>query len=224
MIPLRDNIPSSTRPVVLYLLIAACIVVFLSTLSLGSEGAMQRVVEDYGLVPAEFTGHTPVQGATPLALRLLTDLFLHGGWLHLIGNMLFLWIFGDNVEDAMGHGRFLVFYLLCGVAANYAHILANPLSTEPTIGASGAIAGVLGAYLLLYPRARVLCLVPVWIFLQFVWVPAVLFVPIWVGLQLISGLASLGIQQSGGVAWWAHIGGFVSGAFLVRAFAAARPR
>jgi membrane associated rhomboid family serine protease len=224
VIPLRDNIPSSTRPVVMVLLIAACFAVFFYTLSLGSPQAVEHVADVYGVVPATFTGHAPPAGAAPLSVRLVTDLFLHGGWLHILGNMLFLWIFGDNVEDAMGHGRFLVFYLLCGVVANLAHIAANPLSTEPTIGASGAIAGVLGAYLVLYPGARVLCLVPLWIFLQLVWVPALLFVPIWVGIQLVSGLASLGVEQSGGVAWWAHVGGFVTGALLVRVFATARSR
>lgn len=224
MIPLRDNIPSSTRPVVMLLLIAACFVVFFHTLSLPSPAAVERVAEVYGVVPATFTGHARAQGSLPISARLVTDLFLHGGWVHILGNMLFLWIFGDNVEDAMGHGRFLVFYLLCGVVANLAHIVANPLATEPTIGASGAIAGVLGAYLVLYPGARVLCLVPLWIFVQLVWVPALLFVPIWVGIQLISGLASLGVEQSGGVAWWAHVGGFVTGALLVRVFATARTR
>ncbi len=207
----------------MYLIIAACVLVFLYTLSLGSPDAMERVIWDYGIVPAAFTGHAAVRGAPPY-LHLVTNLFLHGGWVHLLGNMLFLWIFGDNVEDAMGHGRFLVFYLLCGVAGNVGHIVANPLSTEPTIGASGAIAGVLGAYLVLYPRARVLCLVPLWIFLQFLWVPAVLFLPLWIGFQVISGLASLGVEQSGGVAWWAHIGGFFTGAVLVRAFTAGRGR
>ncbi len=224
MIPLRDSIPSSTRPVVMWLVVAACVYMFLYTLSLGPPAAMIRLVEAYGVIPAQFTGRAPVAGPVPPAARLVTGLFLHGGWLHLLGNMLFLWIFGDNVEDAMGHGPFLVFYLLCGVAAGLAHILANPLSQEPTIGASGAIAGVLGAYLVLYPRARVLCLVPVWIFLQFVWVPAVLFVPVWIVLQLVAALASLGTDQAGGVAWWAHVGGFVTGAVLVRAFAGARPR
>jgi membrane associated rhomboid family serine protease len=201
-------------------LIAACALVFLHTLSLGSQGAMERLVADYGIIPAQFTGHSPAHGPVPLYARLLTNLFLHGGWIHLLGNMLFLWIFGDNVEDAMGHGRFLIFYLLCGVAANAGHILANPLSAEPTIGASGAIAGVLGAYLILYPAARVLCLVPLLIFLPFVWVPAVLFVPLWIALQLVSGLASLGVAQTDGVAWWAHIGGFTAGMLLVRVFAA----
>ncbi len=221
MIPLRDNIPSGTRPVVMWLLIAACAYFFVHTLSLGSTAAMDRLIATYGLIPAQFTGHAPAGGA-PAPERLLTNLFLHGGWIHLLGNMLFLWIFGDNVEDAMGHVPFLIFYLLCGVVANIAHIVANPLSLEPTIGASGAIAGVLGAYLVLYPHARVLCVVFIWIFIQFLWVPAMLFLPIWIGLQLISGLASLGVQQSGGVAWWAHVGGFFTGVLLVRVFTAAR--
>jgi len=206
------------------LVIAACVLAFVHTLSLESPAAMERLVGAYGVIPAQFTGHASARGPVPLLERLVTSLFLHGGWVHLLGNMLFLWIFGDNVEDAIGHVPFLVFYLLCGVAANFTHILTNPLSREPTIGASGAIAGVLGAYLVLYPQARVLCLVPLWIFLQFIWVPAVLFLPVWIGLQLVSGLASLGMEQSGGVAWWAHIGGFFTGAVLVRAFVAARAR
>lgn len=220
MIPLRDDIPSTRRPVVMLLIIAACVVVFVHMLSLPSLRAMQHLVDNYSVVPAQFTGHAPIRGQTPLLLRLETNLFLHGGWIHLLGNMLFLWIFGDNVEDAMGHGPFLVFYLLCGAAGNLGHILTNPLSREPTIGASGAIAGVLGAYLILYPHARVLCLVPLWVFLQFVWVPAMLFLPVWIGLQLISGLASFGMGDAGGVAWWAHVGGFITGALLVRAFVA----
>jgi membrane associated rhomboid family serine protease len=221
VIPLRDDIPSSTRPVVMMLLIAACVYVFLLTLSL-PEPEAERVVLTYGVIPAAFTGHARVPGPLPLPARLLTNLVLHGGWLHLIGNMWFLWIFGDNVEDAMGHGPFLLFYLACGVAANLAHIAANPLSREPTIGASGAIAGVLGAYLVLFPRARVLCLVPLWVFLQFLWVPALLFLPLWVGMQLASGLLALGTDTAGGVAWWAHVGGFFTGVVLARAFARSR--
>jgi rhomboid family protein len=227
MIPLRDNIPSSRRPVVMLLLIAACVFVFLHLLQAPSPQAWEHLIDNYSVVPAQFTGHTPIQGDTPLLFRLVTNLFMHGGWIHLLGNMLFLWIFGDNVEDAMGHGPFLVFYLLCGAAGNMGHILTNPLSTVPTIGASGAIAGVLGAYLILYPHARVLCLVPIWVFLQFLWVPAWLFLPVWVGLQLLSGLASLGMGDvgggaavGGGVAWWAHVGGFITGALLVRVFVA----
>ena len=202
-------------------LITACVLVFLHMLSLPSPQAVERLISAYGVIPAQFTHPAPRGGGSPV-LRLETSLFLHGGWLHLLGNMLFLWIFGDNVEDAMGHGPFLVFYLLCGAAANLAHIAANPMSREPTIGASGAIAGVLGAYLVLYPRARVLCLVPLWIFLQFVWIPAILFLPLWIGLQLLSGFASLGTEQTGGVAWWAHIGGFFAGVILVHFFARRR--
>lgn len=223
MIPLRDDIPSSTRPVVMMLLIAACVYVFLLTSSLPAP-AQEQTVLAYGVIPAAYTGEMASPGSVPLPARLVTNVFLHGGWFHLLGNMWFLWIFGDNVEDAMGHGPFLLFYLACGVAANVAHILANPLSQEPTIGASGAIAGVLGAYLVLFPRARVLCLVPLWIFLQFLWVPALLFLPFWVGLQLASGLLSWGADTAGGVAWWAHVGGFFTGVLLARLFVRRRPR
>lgn len=221
MIPLRDNIPSSTIPVVMYGLIVTCVLVFLHTIALPSSAEVDRLITTYGLIPAQFTGHAPVQGASPV-VRLGSSLFLHGGWLHLLGNMVFLWIFGDNVEDAMGHGPFLLFYIISGAVANLAHVVTNPLSREPTVGASGAIAGILGAYLILYPRARVLCLVPLWIFVQVVWVPAILFLPVWIGLQLLSGLAFLGADQAGAVAWWAHIGGFFTGTFLVRFFARSR--
>jgi membrane associated rhomboid family serine protease len=143
----------------MYLVMVACGVAFYHTLSLSSLEAVQRMIGAYSVIPAQVTGHAARDPAA-LPVRLVTSVFLHGGWLHLIGNMLFLWIFADNVEDAMGHGAFAIFYLISGVVANLVHILANPLSTEPTIGASGAIAGVLGAYLVLYPRARVQ--LPVW--------------------------------------------------------------
>jgi membrane associated rhomboid family serine protease len=206
-----------------YCLVAACAVAFFHTLTLPSPDDAQRLILTYGVIPAQFTGHAPPAPAA-LPVRLLTSLFLHAGWLHIGGNMLFLWIFGDNVEDAMGHGPFLVFYLVCGVAANLIHILTHPLSTDPTIGASGAIAGVLGAYLILYPRARVLCVVWLWIFLRFMWVPAIFFLPVWILFQLVAGFASLGGSQAGGVAFWAHIGGFLSGITLARVFAPAPAR
>jgi membrane associated rhomboid family serine protease len=174
----------------------------------------------YSVIPAQFTGHAARDPAA-LPVRLVTSLFLHGGGVHLLGNMLFLWIFADNVEDAMGHGPYAVFYLISGVVANIAHILVNPFSTEPTIGASGAIAGVLGAYLVLYPGARVQLLVWWLILVRFIWVPAVLFLPVWVLQQFVSGLESLSMPQAGGVAWWAHVGGFVSGMALARLFAPA---
>ncbi|HYM91728.1 MAG TPA: rhomboid family intramembrane serine protease, partial [bacterium] len=173
--PLRDDIPSRTFPVMMYLVMVACGAAFFYTMALPSLDAMARLFTTYGVVPTRFTGHG---GSGPVALPvpLVTSLFLHGGWAHLLGNMLFLWIFADNVEDAMGHGPFVVFYLICGVVANLAHILANPLSGEPTIGASGAIAGVLGAYLVLYPRAHVQLMVWLLIFyVRVIWVPAVLF-------------------------------------------------
>jgi membrane associated rhomboid family serine protease len=220
VIPLRDDIVSRTFPVMMYLVMAACGAALYYTLALPS---MERLITAYSVIPAQFTGHAAPSPAA-LPVRLVTSLFLHGGVLHLAGNMLFLWIFGDNVEDAMGHGSFVAFYLLSGVVANLVHILANPLSAEPTIGASGAIAGVLGAYLILYPRARVLLLVWWLILIRFVWVPAVVFLPVWVLLQFVLGLESRAVPQSGGVAWWAHVGGFVSGMVLARFFVPAGGR
>jgi membrane associated rhomboid family serine protease len=168
-----------------------------------------------GVIPASFTGGE-FAGIPFRPHTLLTSLFLHGGWLHVGGNMLYLWIFGDNVEDRLGRIRFLVFYLLCGVAASGVHILANPHSTVPTIGASGAIAGVLGAYLLLYPGARVLTLIPLGFYLQVVQLPAFFFLGFWFLIQFISGAASLAARGggAGGIAWWAHIGGFAAGIIL----------
>jgi len=202
----------------MYMVMVACGAAFFYTISLPSLGAMGRLIRTYGVIPAQFTGH---QGGEPTSLlvRLVASQFLHGGWGHLLGNMLFLWIFADNVEDAMGHGPFAAFYLLSGVVANLVHIVANPLSAEPTIGASGAIAGVLGAYLILYPRARVQLVVWWIIFVRLIWVPAVLFLPVWIFIQFFAGLASLGVPQTGGVAWWAHVGGFACGMALARLFA-----
>jgi membrane associated rhomboid family serine protease len=221
--PLRDDIPSRTFPIMMYLVMLACGTTFYYTLSMPSFEAMHRLILAYGVIPAQFTGHA-AHAPAALPARLVTSLFLHGGWVHLLGNMLFLWIFGDNVEDAMGHGPFVVFYLISGVVANLVHILVNDVSTEPTIGASGAIAGVLGAYLVLYPGARVQLLVWWLIFVRFIWVPAVLFLPVWVLLQFVSGLGSLSVPQAGGVAWWAHVGGFGAGMALARLFAPAHGR
>jgi membrane associated rhomboid family serine protease len=150
-------------------------------------------------------------------------MFLHGGWFHLGGNMLYLWIFGDNIEDRMGHVGFLIFYVISGIAAVMTHILLDPNSSVPLVGASGAIAGVLGAYLVLFPRARILSLIPFGFFSRFVHVPAIYFLPIWFVLQLISGLGSMVAGQAEGIAWWAHVGGFVAGMVLAFVFAR-RPR
>jgi membrane associated rhomboid family serine protease len=221
VIPLRDDNPSSSSPLVTWLFIAVNVLVFLYTLTLGSEAALERFYLSFGAIPAEIMGRG---GAAPAAeySTLISSMFMHGGWLHLLGNMLYLWIFGDNVEDLMGHGGFLLFYLISGLVATWTHILLNPGSTIPLVGASGAIAGVLGGYLVLFPRARILSLVPLGIFSRIVPVPALLFLPLWFVLQLFSGLGSLG-GDSAGVAFWAHVGGFAAGVVLVRLFAR-RPR
>ncbi|HZP40702.1 MAG TPA: rhomboid family intramembrane serine protease [Candidatus Binatia bacterium] len=201
MIPLRDTIPSARVPVVNYCLIAANVAVFVFELSLGERA--EAFLFAYGLVPREFAFS-----------RLLTSMFLHGGIAHLLGNMLYLYIFGDNVEDRMGHGRYLAFYLLCGVAAGSAQALTNPDSGLPMVGASGAIAGVLGAYMLFFRRARVVTLVFLFLFIFRAEVPAVFFLVVWFLWQLGSGVATLARAPGGGVAFWAHVGGFVAGMIL----------
>ncbi|MDR7415431.1 MAG: rhomboid family intramembrane serine protease [Armatimonadota bacterium] len=219
MIPLRDSVPGRRTPVMMLTLLGTNLLVFLYTVGLGSPEEIQALFETYGLVPAKLLGPDPPY------YTLFTSMFLHGGWLHLVGNMLYLWIFGNNVEDATGHVGFLVFYVLCGLAAAFAQILIQPASRVPMVGASGAIAGVLGGYLVLYPRARILALVPLGFFLQLMEVPALLFLPMWFLLQLVYGIASLGVRSEfgGGVAFWAHIGGFVAGLVCIRVFAR-RPR
>jgi membrane associated rhomboid family serine protease len=202
MIPLRDIIPSRTTPVVTISLIAVNILVFIYELSLGRD--VDAFTLYYGLVPAAFSW-----------VAVFTSMFLHGGFLHVAGNMLYLWIFGDNVEDRMGHGRFLVFYLLCGVAAALAQTISVPDSVVPMVGASGAIAGVMGAYFVLYPRSRIVTLIPIFFFFQVVEVPAILFLGIWFLMQFLSGLGSIVNSVSGGamggIAFWAHVAGFVAG-------------
>jgi membrane associated rhomboid family serine protease len=201
MIPLRDVIPSRTTPVVTFALLAANALAFLFQLSLGEQ--VNEFILYFGLVPAAFSW-----------VALFTSMFLHGGLLHFGGNMLYLWIFGDNVEDRMGHGRFLVFYLLCGVAAALAQTIVTPDSLVPMVGASGAIAGVMGAYFVLYPQSRIVTLLPIIFFMQIVEIPAIFFLGIWFLMQFVNGLGSFAIasaSQSGGVAFWAHIAGFVAG-------------
>jgi membrane associated rhomboid family serine protease len=218
MIPLRDENPSGTPPFVTIAFIVLCVLVFLWQLSFGAEGG-QRIVYALGVVPAVLLG----QGQLPPDLSLVspwltifTSMFMHGGWMHLIGNMLYLWIFGDNVEDAMGHGRFVVFYLLCGAAAVFAQALPEPSSTVPMVGASGAISGVLGAYLLLYPHARVHVIIPIGFILQRARLPAMWVLLLWFGLQLLSNL--MRGTEGAGVAFRAHIGGFLAGVALIPLF------
>ncbi len=214
MIPLRDDIPSSTFPIVNYLLIAANLLVFAYELSLGRY--LDPYIYSHAVIPEQFisAGLTADQIA-----RLTATMFFHGGWLHVLSNMLYLWIFGDNVEDRMGHFKYLVFYLIAGYLASFAHIFSFPQSDVPLIGASGAIAGVLGAYLILFPRAKVLSLIFFIIIIQIVPIPAVVFLGFWFLLQLLSGTASMSDQAAQSVAFWAHVGGFVSGMLLVKLFA-----
>jgi len=216
--PLKDDIPTYRRPLVTVGLIIANVLVYL--FQHAAFGSFEASLFGLGVTPGEVTSgidRYPPSLVPPLA-TVVTSMFAHGGLLHIGGNLLFLWIFGNNVEDDMGHARFLVFYLLCGIGAAAAQILLDPASPMPMVGASGAIAGVLGAYLLLYPHARVLALVPIFFFLQLIWVPAVIFLVLWFVLQLLGGFATAG-AAAGGTAFWAHVGGFVMGLLLVRPFA-----
>ncbi len=238
MIPLRAENPRRTFAVVNLLLIVVNVVIFLYQVSLPQKAA-DKLVLNLGVVPARAeqvwdlarpsaraTGRatkairrTPtVSALVPLVATLFTSMFLHGGILHLLGNMLFLWVFGASVEDYLGHLPYLMFYLICGIGAGVTHILANWGSTLPTIGASGAISGVMGAYIVLFPRSKILTLVPIIIFFFTVRLPAVLILGYWFLIQFLSGFLSLGEVDQGGVAWWAHVGGFLLGAFLAWGF------
>jgi len=216
VIPLRDDNPSSAPPITTVSIVVACALVFLWQLSLGGGG--QRAVFALGAIPAVLLHRAelpPELSVIPPMLTAFTSMFLHGGWMHIIGNMLYLWIFGDNVEDSMGHVRFIVFYLICGLVAVAAQALPDPSSEIPMIGASGAISGVLGAYLLLFPQARVLVLIPLGFIMQTVRLPAGIVLALWFGLQLLSNATQ---QGAGGVAFRAHIGGFIAGMVLIPFF------
>jgi membrane associated rhomboid family serine protease len=225
MIPLRDDVPSRTTPYVTYTLIAINTMVFFYELSLGAR--LEQFTAMFGVVPAAyFTGedtflHSMLAWTfADHIVPIFTSMFLHGGWVHLFGNKLYLWIFGDNVEDRLGHLRYLVFYLLCGLLGALAHIYMSMGSEVPTIGASGAIAGVLGAYVMLYPKARVAVLFFVFFFVDVIWLPALVVLGGWFVIQFFNGTMSLSSDAAtaGGTAYWAHIGGFVAGAVLVWVF------
>ena len=218
MIPLRDDTPRISFPAVTLVLVLINVAVFFYQVYLGtvSSRAQMTFVEDFGAIPLRagyaLAGKYPlVDGLAPI----VTSIFLHGGWLHLIGNMWFLWIFGDNIEDELGHFPYLLFYVGCGLLASLAHVVANPQSTIPAVGASGAIAGVMGAYMVRFPWARIVTLVPIFLFFTTIEIPAVVMLFYWFAIQFFSGAASFGAESSGGVAWWAHIGGFVAGAALI---------
>ncbi len=221
MIPLRDINPSRTFPVVNVMIIIACSLIWLYEWSLskkvlltfeGRISAFDIFIREYGLVPLEVLERP---------YTLLTHMFLHGGWFHIIGNMWFLWVFGDNVEDKLGRLRYFLFYITCGLSAAIAQIAVSiPFGggNVPMVGASGAVSGVLGAYMRLYPHARVLALIPIIFFFTLTEVPAVIFIGLWFLIQLINGIMTLPLVGLGGVAWWAHIGGFLAGYFLIHKF------
>jgi membrane associated rhomboid family serine protease len=230
MIPIRDDQPRFSTPYVTYFIIALNILIFLFELSVRAHGerALAGFMYEFGVVPREVTGiltGTPQVSLAGAFIPIITSMFLHASFLHILGNMWVLWIFGDNIEDYLGHFSYLVFYLLCGVAASITHILLNANSGVPSVGASGAIAGVMGAYFLLYPRARVLTVVPMF-FLFFWWLPAWIVLGYWFLIQFFSGAATsvaYTSQTGGGIAFWAHVGGFVAGIVMIKVFPE-RPR
>ena len=232
MFPYRDENPTEHPAIITVAIIAANVLAFLFVQGAGAQGPLARSVCDLGLIPGEILGSAkPGSGvelapgmvclvdAVPKYWTVLTSMFMHGGWFHLIGNMLFLWVFGNNIEDAMGHGKFVIFYLLCGTAAAATQTFLSPHSIVPMVGASGAISGVLGAYLLLYPKVRVHTLIVLPIYITTVAFPAYVMLGYWILLQLVGGLGSLSEIDKGGVAFFAHVGGFITGLVLVRLFA-----
>ena len=217
MFPIHDDNPTRITPYVTYVLLSACVLVFFWQISLGD--AAQQAVYSFGVIPSVLfaTKNLPAElEILPAWLTIFSSMFLHGGWMHLIGNMLYLWVFGNNVEDAMGHRRFIVFYLACGLLAALTQAVLNPDSEIPMIGASGAISGVLGAYLLLHPHARILVVIPIVIVIYTPWIAAYWVLGFWFVLQLINSLTSA--SDVGGVAYGAHIGGFVAGMLLIPLF------
>ena len=230
MFPYRDDNPTLATPAVTYLLIALNVAAWVLVQGMGAEPYLSKSVCELGLIPGELLGRLPEGYSVPMSDTMacvmddrqdwfapLTSMFLHGGWLHLIGNMWFLWLFGNNVEDSQGHGRYLVFYVLCGLAAAAAQTLVNPNSAIPMVGASGAISGVMGAYIVLYPRVRIHMLVILGFFITRFAVPAYVMLGYWFLLQILGGLPTIA-DESGGVAFWAHAGGFIAGIILIQIF------
>jgi membrane associated rhomboid family serine protease len=220
MIPLKDNIPSQHRPYIVYVIIAVNAIVFFYQLGLSTRD-MNVFFHLFGVVPARF-GHPEwaqwVGFPDAGYYTFISHMFLHAGWAHFLGNMWILWVFSDNVEDIMGTVRFLLFYIMCGLFALGTHLFFNMDSTMPVVGASGAIAGVMGAYLILYPHAKVVTLIPIFFIPYIVELPAVVFLGIWFTIQLFSGLLAHLAPDAGGIAWWAHAGGFIGGILLLPIF------
>src|SRR5437867_3587588 len=232
MFPYKDENPTERPAVITVAIIIANVLAFILVQGAGAQGPLVLSFCEFGLIPGEVLhsvkpgsgialapGMACLVGTAPKYWTVLTSMFMHGGWLHLIGNMLFLWVFGNNIEDAMGHAKFVIFYLLCGIAAAATQTFASPHSVVPMVGASGAISGVLGAYLLLYPKVRVHTLIILPIYITTVALPAWVMLGYWAALQLIGGLGSLSEIEKGGVAFFAHVGGFIAGLVLVRVFA-----
>jgi membrane associated rhomboid family serine protease len=218
VIPLHDDNPTEITPFLTIFFIVICVLVFFWQMSLGGQGN-QAAVYSLGVIPAVLLNQVqlpPELALIPAELTVFTSMFMHGGFMHLAGNMLYLWIFGNNVEDAMGHIRFVIFYLLCGIAAVIGQVIQNPGSEIPMIGASGAISGVLGAYLLLYPHAKILVMIPLGFYAHMVRLPAGLVLVFWFVIQIVSSLAA--DPNGAGVAWFAHIGGFIAGMALIPVF------
>ena len=218
MFPLKDHTPRWSFPGVTLVLILANVAIFLYQFSLASTSpqAMHSFVMTFGAIPARVGAamsgdYSLVMGVGPL----LTSIFLHGGWMHLIGNMWFLWVFGDNIEDELGHGVYLIFYIISGLMASVVHILMSPSSNIPIVGARGAIAGVMGAYMIRFPMSRVVTLIPLFIIFTTIELPAFVLLLYWFGIQFFSGAMTLNEASSGGVAWWAHVGGFLTGIVLI---------
>ncbi len=233
MIPFRDENPTIHIPVVTYAIVAVNVAVWLLVERMGASYPLAQAICSYGLIPGQLTGHVAAGAAIelgpglycpighgPAYARIVTSMFLHGSWMHIIMNMWFFWIFGNNIEDSMGRGRFAAFYLMCGIVAALAQVAMDPASPVPIVGASGAISGVMGAYLVLYPRVRVYTFVPLGFFLTPIALPAWAMLGYWIALQLFSALPQVaGVQSNGGVAFWAHIGGFAMGAATIKLFA-----
>ena len=222
MIPIRDRNPSGTFPFVTVSIIALNILVFLFELSMGQ--GLDSFLFQFGVVPIKvyYSTDIPDSNIINTYFPFLSFMFLHGGFVHLIGNMWYLWIFGDNVEDRLGRVKFIIFYLICGIGSAIVHVYFNSQSEVPCVGASGAIAGVLGAYMVTFPRARVLVLIPLFIVWQTIELPAIIVLGFWFLIQFFSGTASISSTHGGGVAWWAHIGGFVLGIILIKLFPKSR--
>jgi membrane associated rhomboid family serine protease len=226
LFPLYDENPTKSVPWMTILLIVANVLVFLYELSLQSSGQLQQFFQTAALVPYEITHLSKLTpGVTNIGvLAFFTSMFMHAGWLHILGNMWYLWIFGNNIEETLGSVRYIFFYLLCGLGGGIGHILSQPNSQIPTLGASGAIAGVLAGYLVLFPTARIVTIIPIFIFLQVIRVPAIILIGLWFLIQILSGAGSLTSQAAAGTAWFAHVGGFITGIVLILLLARRTPQ